>query len=227
MSMLGTAALAMWWDMSTSRRSEFEDWHTHEHFPERLGVHGFRRASRWMSANGGEGVFVMYELEDYEVLGSGAYTARLNAPSPWSTKMMPEHRNMVRSQCRVLESAGFVTTRYALTIRVSPSPGALDPLRAAIRGLGEGVAQRRGLAGLHMLRHETPPIASTTEQRIRRNADRTADCVVIAVGYELESLQSLSEGDLCEQSLIRMGAASNTERGLYSLSCSAIPGDVA
>ena len=227
MSILGKAALAMWWDMSNCHRSEFEDWHTHEHFPERLGVHGFRRASRWMSADGCEGVFVLYELEDHEVLGSQAYTARLNSPTPWSTKMMSEHRNMVRSQCRVLESAGFVTTRYALTIRVSPSPGGLDSLRAAIGRLAGDVPQRRGLAGLHMLRHETPPIAATTEQRIRGNADRTADCVVIAVGYEPEQLQTLSDGELCERSLVRMGAVSSTERGLYSLSCSATPGDIA
>ena len=227
MSILGKAALAMWWDMSISNRSEFEDWHTHEHFPERLGVHGFRRASRWMGADGSEGVFVMYELADHEVLGSAAYAARLNSPTPWSTKLMPEHRNMVRSQCRVLESAGFVTTRYALTIRVSPSTGGLDPLRAAIGRLADDVPRRRGLAGLHMLRHETPPIAPTTEQRIRGNADQTADCVVIATGYELELLQTLSDGELGEQSLVRMGAASGPVRGLYSLSCSATPGDIA
>src|SRR6185295_3482083 len=52
MSLLGKAALAMWWDMSTSRRPEFEHWHTHEHFPERLGILGFHRATRWTSADG-------------------------------------------------------------------------------------------------------------------------------------------------------------------------------
>src|SRR5205809_7864716 len=89
MSLLGKAALAMWWNMSASRRSEFEHWHTHEHFPERLGVPGFRRATRWTSADGGEGVFVMYELDGYDVLASPAYLARLNAPSPWTTRLMP------------------------------------------------------------------------------------------------------------------------------------------
>ena len=225
MSVLGKAALAMWWDMSAGRSSDFQHWHTHEHFSERLGVEGFRRASRWMSADGTEGVFVMYELEDYEVLGSPAYMARLNAPTPWSVQMMPEHRNMVRSQCRVLESRGFVTTKNALTIRLSPSPGRPEPLRAAIRQLAEDVPQRRGLAGLHLLRHDTPPIAPTTEQKIRGNADRNADWVLIATGYELEALRGLSDSQLTEELLIRMGAAPHTERGLYALSCSATPGD--
>ena len=59
MSLHGKAALAMWWDMSASRRAEFEHWHTHEHFPERLGIPGFNRATRWTSADGDEGIFVM------------------------------------------------------------------------------------------------------------------------------------------------------------------------
>ena len=62
MPLLGKAALAMWWDMAREVRSDFEDWHSHEHLPERLGIPGFRRGSRWSSATGGEGVFVTYEL---------------------------------------------------------------------------------------------------------------------------------------------------------------------
>ena len=106
MLLLGKAALAMWWDMAPEMRAEFEDWHSHEHFPERLAIPGFRRGQRWRSATGGDGVFVMYELEGHEVLSSPHYLARLNAPTPWSTSMMPHHRNMVRSQSRVLESCG-------------------------------------------------------------------------------------------------------------------------
>ena len=89
MSLLGKAALAMWWDVSAEARAELEHWHAHEHFPERLAIPGFLRASRWTAVDDGEGFFVMYELQDHAVLGSAAYTARLNAPSPWSTRMMP------------------------------------------------------------------------------------------------------------------------------------------
>ena len=101
MPLLGQAALAMWWDMDPAVRADFEDWHAHEHFPERLAIPGFRRGTRWRSAAGGDGVFVMYEMEGHETLSSAPYLARLNAPSPWSTRMMPHHRNMVRSQCQI------------------------------------------------------------------------------------------------------------------------------
>ena len=47
MSMLGKAALAMWWDVSDDVRREWEHWHAHEHVPERLSIAGFLRATRW------------------------------------------------------------------------------------------------------------------------------------------------------------------------------------
>ena len=104
MSLLGKAAVAMWWNIHPERRSEFGDWHSHEHFPERMSIPGFRRGSRWTSTLDAEGFFVLYELDHYETLTSKAYLDRLNAPTPWSTKMMPHHLNMIRSQCRIAAS---------------------------------------------------------------------------------------------------------------------------
>jgi hypothetical protein len=65
----------------------------------------------------------MYELEDYETLTSAGYLERLNNPTPWSTQMMPRHRDMVRSQCRLLHSNGGGIARHALTLRLSPAEG--------------------------------------------------------------------------------------------------------
>ena len=228
MSLQGKAALAMWWDVSSHERAEFEHWHAHEHFPERLSIPGFRRASRWTSAEGGargEGIFVMYELEDHAVLASAPYAARLNAPSPWSVRMMPLHRNMVRSQCRVLHSHGAVTARHALTIRLSPAAGRAEGLRHAIADLAAALPMRPGFVGLHLLRHETPPLAPTTEQQIRGN-DRTADWVLVACGYDTEALRALGDTELGESALQARGAAPGTERQLYALAYSATPNDI-
>ena len=226
MSLLGSAALAMWWDVAADLRVEFEHWHAHEHFQERLCIPGFRRASRWTSAEGGEGFFVMYELADYEILASAAYVARLNAPTPWSIRMMPHHRNMVRSQCRVLESHGAVTARHVLTIRLAPDAGRAESLRRAMRALAHSVWMRPGLVGLHLLRHETPSLAATTEQKIRGNGDRVADWVLVACGYDAYALRALGEAELAEDALKALGAAPGTERHLYGLAYSATPGDV-
>jgi hypothetical protein len=224
MALLGNAVLAMWWDVSAESRTELEHWHAHEHFPERLALPGFRRASRWTAVDGGEGFFVMYELEDHNVLASAPYVARLNAPSAWSTRMMPLHRGMVRSQCKVLLSHGAVTARHALTIRLS----ALDA-QALQRGVGElaaAVTQQAGLVGLHLLRHEAPALAATTEQKIRGNADRAADWVIVACGYDLAALRSLEATELAEAALCTVGAAPGTERRFFGLAYSATPPDV-
>ena len=50
MPLLGSAALAMWWDIAPQVLADFEDWHSHEHFTERLGIPGFHRATRWRDA---------------------------------------------------------------------------------------------------------------------------------------------------------------------------------
>lgn len=217
----------MWWDMAAPARHEFEHWHAHEHFPERLGIPGFLRASRWRAADGGDGVLVMYELQDHGVLSSDAYLARLNAPSPWSARMMPHHRNMVRSQCRVLESRGAGTAAHLLAVRLSPAAGRGAALTDALRTLALELVQQPGLTGLHLLQHETPAIAQTTEQKLRGLNDRYADWVLLATGYDSEAVAALSQELLADEHLVAMGAAAGAERGLYRLAYCALPADVA
>ncbi len=226
MSLLGKAALAMWWNISTEMRAEFEDWHSHEHFPERLSIPGFRRASRWASAHDGEGFFVMYELDDHGVLASAPYAERLNAPTPWSVRMMPHHRDMVRSQCRVLDSCGAATASHALTLRFSPVEGEDESLRNALATLARSICMRPGLVGMHVLRHETPALARTAEQKIRGDADRVADWVVVVSGYDESVLRELGGEELCDARLQGLGARPGSEQHLYRLALTATPADV-
>ena len=222
--LLGAAALAMWWDVAADRRAEFEDWHSHEHFRERMAIPGFRRGSRWREASGGDGFFVMYELEDYATLTSPRYLARLNDPTPWSARMMPHHRNMVRSQCRVLESAGGGIGGYMLTLRVSPVTGGADSLRAFLREAFTRLAERPGFAGGHLLRTETPDAAATTEQKIR-GGDGVADWIVLVSGYSLEALRDIAAADLGETALLARGASRGSRSGLYELAYAVTPAD--
>src|SRR5262252_7858970 len=117
--MLGAAAVTIWCDVAAEVRDEFEDWHTREHMPERLAIRGFLRGTRWRSEPAGS-FFILYELDAPETLAGPAYLARLNDPTPWSRKMMPHHRNMVRSLCRVRESRGEGWAKTMATLRFSP-----------------------------------------------------------------------------------------------------------
>jgi hypothetical protein len=225
MALLGESALAMWWDMAADTRAEFEHWHSHEHFPERLALPGFLRASRWSAADGGEGFFILYELEAHAALSSPEYLARLNAPTPWSTRLMPHHRNMVRSQTRVLHSHGAAVARHAMTLRLSPRDGEAPRLQAALHALIEALPLRAGLAGAHLLRTDAPAIAPTTEQKIRGNADRSADWVFVVCGYDFEVLKSLGDEELAPVALHALGAEADAVVGWYQLSLSVARGE--
>ena len=162
MPLLGQAAVAMWWNVRAEQRAEWGDWHSHEHFPERLSIPGFQRGSRWTSTSDAEGFFVLYELATYETLSSKGYLDRLNSPTPWSTKMMPHHLGMVRSQCRVVASFGGGVATSLATIRLSPQSGAEQGLKTA---LSRDVRRAGGAARPH--RRASP--------RHRHAADRRAN----------------------------------------------------
>ena len=216
----------MWWNMAPAQREEFEHWHSHEHFPERLGIPGFLRGSRWSSVDGGEGFFIMYELDAYETLFSDGYLSRLNSPTPWSTQMMPHHRDMVRSQCRVMESRGGGTARYVLTLRVSPAEGREEALRHHFAELSSAFASSAGGVACHLLRTETPPIAATTEQQIRGGKDAVADWIIVATGYDRAALEALQHSQLSPRAIEQAGARTGAICGLYQLCYAAVPGDL-
>jgi hypothetical protein len=190
-----------------------------------LALPGFLRASRWSAADGGEGFFILYELEEHAALSSPEYLARLNAPTPWSTRLMPHHRNMVRSQARVLHSHGAGVARHAMTLRLAPREGEAQRLQAALLSMIGDLPLRAGLAGAHLLRTDTPAIAPTTEQKIRGNADRSADWIFIVNAYDLDALRRSSEEALAPPALSALGAAPGTVAGCYSLSLSMARGE--
>lgn len=227
MPLLGKAAVAMWWTIRADQRMEFGDWHSHEHFPERMSIPGFRRGSRWTSTEDAEGFFVLYELAQYDVLTSKGYLDRLNAPTPWSTKMMPHHLGMVRSQCRVAASFGGGVATAIATVRLSPQPGREVELQAHLAGVLGRLVDRPGLTGAHLLFTDTPQTsAPTTEQQIR-GKDGAADWIVLLSGYDADAVGTVVAGQLAPASLHAAGARDNPMIGRYRLAYTMTPQDVA
>ena len=220
MALLGSAAIAMWWDMVPAHRTEFEDWHSHEHFPERLSIPGFLRGSRWSSTQS-DSFFVMYELDAYETLTSAGYVERLNNPTPWSTKMMPHHSNMVRSQCVAVDSYGAGIAGSLLTARLSPRPDEAEAVRGELQRVLSKTASLPGLTSGHLLQTRTPSAALTTEQKIR-GGDAVADWIVLVSGYDARAVESFSASELQLTSMDMSGA----ERGFYRLGYTMTRGDL-
>jgi len=227
MPLSGKAAVAMWWNVAPEQRSEFGDWHSHEHFPERMSIPGFRRGSRWTSTRDADGFFVLYELEQYETLTSKGYLDRLNAPTPWSTKMMPHHRNMVRSQCRVAASFGGGVAASLATVSLSPADGKEAELKTLLIAALRELALKPGLTGAHLLITDTPKMSRpTTEQQIR-GSDAVADWIVLLSGYDADVVQEVASRELSASVLRGIGARETTAIGEYRLAFTMTPLDLA
>jgi hypothetical protein len=212
--MLGRAAVAMWWEIWPEMKAEFEDWHSHEHMPERLRIPGFLRGTRWIAQSGGPSYFVLYEVAELATITSGPYLERLNDPTPWSRKMMPHHRNMVRSLCRIRASFGGGLPHALATVRLSPAARRGGPLRKWIIGAIGVLPQRKGLTGAQLLESQPMPGAPTAEQQIR-GGDAKADWVVLVSGYDAEAVKAVLDNQLSADALVAQGASLAVTRGLF------------
>lgn len=224
MKLLGNAAVAMWWSVADDRVAEFHEWHSKEHLPERLSIPGFNRGSRWQR-EGGAAFFVIYELADYETLTSPAYRARLDAPTSWSTAMMPLHLNMVRSQCRVVASNGAGVATFMATLRLAPAPDGRASLDAFLRDAVARLPRRRGITGAHLLHTDTPPSSQTKEQQIR-GGDAVADWVFLVSGHDAAALDAVLSGELSPAALGGAGAQDPAGGEVFRLVHAMTPADV-
>lgn len=184
---------------------EHDDWHTHEHLPERLSIPGFVRGTRWVARHGQPRYFVMYEVDELHTLTSAAYLDRLNHPSPWTSKIMNYYRGMTRGFCTVACSYGVGMGQAGLLLRFKPAPGAeLSMRKWLLQDKLPQLPSRVGLGSVHLFEGALTP-QMTTEQRIR-GADAGIDWALLVTGYSQESVAILMQTDLRNAQLEQHGA---------------------
>jgi hypothetical protein len=206
----------MWWDIAQEMQPEFEDWHSHEHMPERLGIPGFLRGTRWIAISGKPSYFVLYEASRLATITGGTYLERLNNPTPWSRKMMPHHQNMVRSLCSVRASFGAGLSQALATIRFSPSAASVASISKWLASdVMPQLPRRKGLTGAHLLESQAMGGSpQTTEQEIR-GRDAVADRVLLICGYHVEAVKAVVEHELAPAALLSQGALPDPAVALY------------
>ena len=152
MPLLGQAAMLLTFDVVLDAIQEHDEWHTHEHLPERLSIPGFVRGSRWVALRGQPRYFVMYEVERLATLTSQPYLDRLNDPSPWTSKIMPHYRGMTRGFCTVTGSFGCGMGGVSLLVRFKPAPSTEAALREwLLRDCLPELPRRSGIGSVHLL----------------------------------------------------------------------------
>jgi hypothetical protein len=220
MPLLGQAAMLLSFDVAVDAVGEHDQWHTHEHLPERLSIPGFVRGSRWIAVRGQPRYFVMYEVEQLATLTSPPYLDRLNNPSPWTSKMMVHYRGMTRGFCLVTGSFGSGIGCVGLLIRFKPVQGKEPALREwLLRDCLPTLPRRSGIGSVHLLEAAVTP-EMTTEQRIR-GADAGWDWALFFTGYDEDLLATLVRSDFSCSRLQRHGVLEPVD-AMYQLQYSLV-----
>jgi hypothetical protein len=213
--MPGKAAMLLFFDVAPEAIAEHDDWHTHEHLPERLSIPGFLRGTRWVALREGQTrYFVTYEVHDLGILTSAPYLARLNSPTPWTAKMMPHYQGMRRGFCALTGSGGLGRGQAALAIRFKPRGDGTALRQWLVKEVLGKLPARPGLGGMQLfVSAMAPPM--TSEQRIR-GADAGVDWALVVTGYEPEALVAFECAELGKAQFESAGAV-DFSAGLYRM----------
>ncbi len=217
MPLLGNGVAAIWHDIDTTHEADYHHWHCHEHIPERVGIPGFLRGRRFAPVWGSPRFFHFYETESVDSLTSAAYLERLNDPTPWTQRVVPNFRNNNRTLAQVAGSFGQGVGAAMLTIQCGPAPGKAAALQAWLLAAMPEWVQAEGVTGAHLLRGDQDASNVQTEEKaMRGRADDVADWVIMAEGLEAGYLEAMRAGVLSDANLTTQGAAT-INAGLYRL----------
>jgi hypothetical protein len=155
--------LAIWNDCAASEEADYEQWYMREHFPERLGVPGFRTGRRYEAVAGEPRFFTYYEVDGPAVLVSPAYRERLQNPTPWTRRIMQSaFRRMIRTVCERTASWGDAMGSHVVAVRWAHASAPAAP-----GGIAAELAQRDGVARVQTWAAAARQTGETAESKAR------------------------------------------------------------
>lgn len=216
-ALLGKAALAIWNDVPADEVSEFNEWYTHEHLPERVGIPGFLRGRRFISQDmqtGTQKYFTMYETEHLETLSSAPYLERLNQPTEWTQKMGHLFKGSTRSACQVTASYGQGIAGNVATLEFGPTDNRAESLRNWLVGKAlVELVKHPEIVSCHLLEANdqvTNAKSQTAENVSLDGPGSTARWIVVAEATHASGLDA-TQRILCgEDGLRQHGASQDT-----------------
>lgn len=176
----GQAQLAIWSDIDPELETDYLHWLTREHVLERVGVDGFLSGRVFRSkAAGQRRFFITYELQAADALAGPSYLARLNAPTPWSQRVMPILQNFARGGGPVVARAGLGCGAVAVPLRLDlETAGLLN--EGAQRALVERIAALDAVAQVWLMRVDAAATSvPTREKSMRRSVEGAFDGVLV------------------------------------------------
>jgi hypothetical protein len=182
---MGDGFLAIWSDIDPAAETDYLHWMTREHAIERVSIAGFlaMRMFRALDVDARR-YFILYELENAGVVGGPDYLARLNQPSPWSQRIMPQLRNFARGGGRVAAEFGGGRGGFVAPLRIE-SVGAAAEIASAVAG------QDR-IAAVRVLATDQAQTSIQTREKGMRAGDRSFDGLLLVEGLDVAAVQAAS-----------------------------------
>jgi hypothetical protein len=184
------ALLAIWNAVTPEHETAFNHWYDTEHVPERLALPGFLSATRYRDASRPHYYCALYEAPSIAALSSPEYLARLADPTPATTAIMAQFRDMNRAVCEVAIDTGAL-----------PAPGGtllivqLDESQAA--KINTGAAAALASAGALRIRLARPDAArtqvDTPEKKLRSEPDRLPPTLLLIEGNDPAACASAAQ----------------------------------
>jgi len=186
--MQGGGFLAIWSDVEASMETDYLHWLTREHSAERIGVEGFL-ATRVFKALGTDihRFFILYELEGPQLLGGPDYLARLNAPTPWSQRIMPILGNFVRGGGRQVASVGTGQGGVIAAIPLHDTPPS-DGAR-----LAADLASSDRIAAVRVFETDQARTSIQTHEKSMRADDRSFAGLLLIEGLDQAAVRTAVE----------------------------------
>jgi hypothetical protein len=157
MPLAGKGMLLTSMDIDPSDEAEFNRWYDREHLEERVAIEGFLEARRYVAHEGSPKYLSLYSTESFDVLDSPAYRNALANQTDWSRTNIARFKNMIRAVARITISRGQGRGAALGILRLRPSAGSENRLRAALRERLEP-EQLDGIISMHLI--ESDPMLS-------------------------------------------------------------------
>jgi hypothetical protein len=182
--MRGKGFLAIWSDLAPEDETDWAHWMMREHSSERVGIEGFL-GCRIFRAGGTivNRYFILYDLATPDVVGGAQYLARLNAPTPWSQRMMPRLRNFARGGGQVLAWAGNGQGGALAVVPLQTGPARPDEIATVMASIDR-------IAAAHILVTDAAQTSIPTREKGMRSKDASFTSLLLVEGLDESAVRT-------------------------------------
>jgi hypothetical protein len=168
MPLAGKGMLLTSMDIDAAHEAEFNRWYDREHLEERVAIEGFLEARRYVAHEAQPKYLSLYSTGTFEVLDSPAYRTALANQTEWSKTNISRFKNMIRAVARITVSRGQGRGTALGIIRLRPTAGGEEKLRAMLR---EQLDPTRfdSVISMHVIESDPLLSKSLTEDTARPN----------------------------------------------------------